>query len=171
MVVEQIISNKKYHIVVIDVYKNISSLEDSICFIDSKLERYQGFELYKRVISRNYLMSYLAIKHDDFIHIRYNKQGRPFIDNLEYNFSFSYSKNVIAIAIAKSNVSIDIEYVDSYIDFKSILELTTNNTEQDIIYRASPKIRQKLFYSFFLQKKRLLNFHLKVLMITFIILI
>ncbi len=80
-------------------------LIDNSIFFPSNITREESKKAYYIL---KYMLSVLNIPFNINI-IKYNNNGKPYIDNSHIKFNYSHSKNYIACAISDCNLGIDIE--------------------------------------------------------------
>ena len=64
-----------------------------------------------RILLKNILKNKYNINYKDMI-IKYNKYGKPFIDNISFNISHSH--DYVIVATSNKNIGIDIEMIRDY---------------------------------------------------------
>ena len=64
-----------------------------------------------RILLKNILKNKYNINYNDII-VKYNKYGKPFINNI--NFNISHSHDYVIVAASDKNIGIDIEMIRDY---------------------------------------------------------
>ena len=64
-----------------------------------------------RILLKNILKNKYNITYNDII-VKYNKYGKPFINNI--NFNISHSHDYVIVATSNKNIGIDIEMIRDY---------------------------------------------------------
>lgn len=64
-----------------------------------------------RILLKNILKNKYNINYNDII-VKYNKYGKPFINNI--NFNISHSHDYVIVATSNKNIGIDIEMIRDY---------------------------------------------------------
>ncbi len=109
---------------------------------------------------RQLLGQYLQLA-PNLIQFRYNKNGKPFLaaqhdSHLFFNLSHSGSWAVIAVT-ADFDVGIDIEKIDSSLDFQQLATRYFDLTERNYLAEFSPIRQRRGFYRFWTRREAFLK--------------
>lgn len=85
----------------------------------------------------------------------YNKQGKPKIDSHDsVFFNLAHSKDLAIIAFSKiAEVGIDLEYMDSAVDFISLSKLVMTSEEQALFNSINEQQQAETFYTNWTRKE------------------
>ncbi|AVC44608.1 hypothetical protein B4919_07365 [Francisella tularensis subsp. novicida] len=119
----------------LDVNDNKHLVDERIILDEqlSDIQKYKiEFDRLKRLVSRNFLYTYLKIKYQisnyELDHNKYKKPYLKFHQNID--FSISYSKEYILIAISdKYQVGTDIEFIDKSINHNELKDVIMHPEE------------------------------------------
>lgn len=94
--------------------------------------------------------------NNENLQIEYNKYGKPFFSNLpNLTFNLSHSENIIAVAFrfTSGSIGLDLEFINSTIDIKGIINNYFRKEEKDIIKNDVNK-----FFKYWTRKEAFLKF-------------
>lgn len=106
----------------------------------------------------NYLLTHILQQKTNLFVFEKNIYGKPFLMGNPFFFNMSKTKNHLVIAISKkSEVGIDIEYIDKQFLFHDILHLIC--TKEEIEYITSQQKNEALiaFYSMWCKKESIVK--------------
>lgn len=113
--------NNSYHYI---------SNEEKLLINNIKDNQVRYLSLVGRALIRVLIMKHFDI---DYVKLKYNEFGKPYIDNENIFFNISHSNNLLTIIISnKSDVGIDIEYIKEF-----------NNNVADFIMTSNEKDKLK----------------------------
>ncbi|PIF44687.1 4'-phosphopantetheinyl transferase [Chryseobacterium sp. 52] len=159
MVILYTFIDEQKHEYLLDKYSKICTEE-----FNSKILKYRRWQdaqlsLLGRILLKYGLNQYFSIK--DF-EIDRTSNHKPFFKNQDVHFNISHAGNIVVCGISKSAIGVDIEYVDSkinYNDFKS--QMTPN--EFNKIHLSEDKVRS--FFTYWTEKEAVIKAHGKGLLI------
>ena len=119
---------------------------------------------YHFILVRNQLRRLMGKYLDlspSLIRFRYNETGKPFLatqhdSTLSFNLSHSGSWAVIAVS-ADSDVGIDVEKIDSSLDFQQLATRYFDQTERTQLTNFSPIRQRRGFYRLWTRKESVLK--------------
>ncbi|CAA7196354.1 4'-phosphopantetheinyl transferase family protein [Chryseobacterium potabilaquae] len=126
-----------------------------------KYRRWQDAQLslLGRILLKYGLNQYFNIYDFEIDHISNHK---PFIKNQEVHFNISHARNIVVCGISKSIIGVDIEYVDSKINYNDFKSQVTPN-EFNKIHLSEDKVRR--FFTYWTEKEAVIKAHGKGLLI------
>jgi len=114
----------------------------------AKLEGFKSHQRKLQFLGTRALLTYFEGKN---VKILYENDGSPFLTNGE-NISISHSKDIAGIIISKSNVGIDVEYIDQkilrvlprFISEKEFQNISTNDLALLYLYWGAKESMVKI---------------------------
>ncbi|WP_444626246.1 4'-phosphopantetheinyl transferase family protein [Flavobacterium columnare] len=94
--------------------------------------------------------------------IDYTNNKKPFLKGLDVQFNISHAHDIVACVLSRSNVGIDIEYIDKGIDIKSFESQMTNNEFQKVTTSVNT---EQSFFTYWTEKEAVIKSHGKGLFI------
>lgn len=159
--------NKNY---IFDFKINHEKYDSYVSKIDllssDELKKYNSYKnknsqityLISHLILRDILGSYLYAPPQS-INFMVGDYGKPFLkDYPDLHFNLSHSKNKVLIIICDSEVGVDVEYIDPYIEYLDVASNFFSSKEWDLI-NTEPNIAKKRikFFELWTQKEALLK--------------
>lgn len=119
-----------------------------------------GYFMVARAGLRIILSRYLDLEEDQII-FKYNDHGKPCLDiahrrDLCFNLAHSSGRAVLAVARG-AEVGVDIERIDSALDYQSISGRYFSEAEKLSLRRAHPHKRRRVFYRLWTRKEAILK--------------
>ena len=135
-----------------DIYHEVLSTEEIV-----KSKRFRHIADYKRFVCSRYclrkiLASFLGIFPQDLV-FEYGEHKKPMIDGMEFNVS--HSGDVVLLAISQNPVGIDVEEINTLLDFESFTANSFTSTELDFIKNSV--VKNVSFYQIWTRKEALLK--------------
>lgn len=120
----------------------------------------QAFIL-RRFVMRVILAKYLNIRPNEICY-SYTENGKPYLTNtsipMHFNFNLSSSNNMIALLISKkSNVGVDIEYMDKQFPFYDVIKTVCSEQEQAVLAQMPRLIQFRKFWQLWTAKEAYLK--------------
>ncbi len=143
-----------------DRYRSVMS-DDEIARAERLLDpQKRHFFIAGRSQLRRVLARYLDISADDII-FQYNSSGKPSLalshhSDLVFNLSHSANLAVIAV-IRRAAVGVDIENIDSSLQFHKLAERFFDHNEQELLDRAVTTRKRRTFYRLWTAKEACLK--------------
>jgi 4'-phosphopantetheinyl transferase len=159
MIVLYTFIDEQKHEYLFDKYSKICTEEFNTKIL--KYRRWQDAQLslLGRILLKHGLKQYFNI--NDF-EIDYTSNHKPFLKDKGMHFNISHAGNLVVCGISEFSIGVDIEYIDTkinYNDFKS--QMTPN--EFNKIHLSDDKVRS--FFTYWTEKEAVIKAHGKGLLI------
>lgn len=103
-------------------------------------------------IKRHIIAKFLQLPVDQIVFSSV-KNGKPSVENLQFNLS--NTKKYVLIAVSDKSIGIDIEYANPYFNYSDLVQHSFNENEQLFILNGQNKILN--FYTLWTRKEALLK--------------
>lgn len=120
------------------------------------IERRQSF-IKSRALLR-YLLSQYPGHEEANIYLTYNKYGKPALSSPgSLCFNLSHSGSLALIAISQTEVGIDLERVDSRVQYETVASLFFSQREQTCLNDSADNLKRDVFFDLWTRKEAYLK--------------
>ncbi|MNK25900.1 4'-phosphopantetheinyl transferase sfp [compost metagenome] len=160
--IEQSLATDKTHIFRISVENHFPKIKKILADVLSEREQEKASRMFipkdkeRYSVSKFCLRTLLSLSSNktpqevDFI---FHEHKKPTVQGIEFNIS--HTGDYVLIVISPKPVGIDVEYLNSEFDFKSILDITFSKKEIDFI--GNKEVNPTNFYAMWTRKEALLK--------------
>jgi 4'-phosphopantetheinyl transferase len=112
--------------------------------------------IFSHVVLRLILSNYTGLSPEG-IDLYENQYGKPYIRSGEFYFNISHAKEKLAIAISKTEIGIDLEYIDAELNLMEIEGTVLTKSEISLLSSFAPKLQAKQFFLFWTRKEAIVK--------------
>lgn len=160
--IDQPLATDKTHIFRISVDNHFQKIKKQLAEVLSEREQEKAGRMFiqkdkeRYVVSKFCLRTILALcsnKDAHEVEFIFHEHKKPTVKDIEFNIS--HTGDYVLIAVSPKPVGIDVEYLNTEFDFKSILDITFSKKEIDFI--GNGDINPANFYAMWTRKEALLK--------------